>query len=185
MEFGCGVGRLLIPFIKAFKPAAATGYDISEGMLLECEANLKRSKVRTKSKLKTSLDDSTYDFAYTYYVLQHIDRVRGEGIFAKILGNLNPGGVAVIHFTISCAVREEVMVPDWFYNILRTRGALIRLVKAFLGFDPGDPEMKIIKYDLAKMVLTAEDLGCSLRHTEVLRHGGSVVGVVLYLVKPR
>lgn len=140
---------------------------------------------KNKSELKTSLDDSTYDFAYTYYVLQHIDRVRGEDIFAKILRNLNPGGVAVIHFTISCAVREEVMVPDWFYNILRSRAALIRLVRAFLGFDPGDPEMRIVKYDLAKMVLMAEDLGCSLRHTEILRHGGSVVGVALYLVKLR
>lgn len=102
LDFGCGVGRLVIPLSKRFKNVV--GMDISNGMLEEAKKNCGKFGLKNISFLKsddelTQLDNS-YDLVHTHIVLQHIPYVRGKKIIGRLLDATKPGGIAVIHISL-------------------------------------------------------------------------------------
>src|SRR6266536_2817475 len=76
LEFGCGMGRLILQ--PAFKGAACTGVDISETQIeLANKYFPLKGKARflvIKEKEKINLPAESFDFVYSYAVLQHIKR---------------------------------------------------------------------------------------------------------------
>ena len=52
LDFGCGVGRLLIPLATRF--CDANGVDVSEGMLTECKKNLEHRKLTNVESFRTN-----------------------------------------------------------------------------------------------------------------------------------
>ncbi len=101
LDYGCGVGRILIPFAGRCERVA--GVDISGGMLDESKRNLTDAGVENVDLLTAedflADDESRYDLVHSYIVLQHIEPRVGYGIIEKILTGLKPGGVGMIHVT--------------------------------------------------------------------------------------
>jgi 2-polyprenyl-3-methyl-5-hydroxy-6-metoxy-1,4-benzoquinol methylase len=103
LEFGCGVGRLLLPLAREFE--GVTGVDVSPAMLAEAERNCERAGAKNvqlvRSDDQLSQVEGAFDFVLSYLVFQHIPVRRGEAIMKRLLDLVAPGGVVAIHFTTS------------------------------------------------------------------------------------
>jgi SAM-dependent methyltransferase len=103
LDFGCGVGRLLIPLAKHAKEAI--GVDVAPGML-----KLARENIRFKGISNATVvlgDDSlskvsgTFNFINTFIVLQHIDPERGMSLIRRLMALLEVGGIFSLHLTFA------------------------------------------------------------------------------------
>lgn len=89
LDFGCGVGRLTLPLAEI--TSAATGVDISPGMLAEA-----RRHNAPGTQFVDKIPDEKFDWIVSIIVLQHIAPERGYEIIKALLGNVSPGGGATI-----------------------------------------------------------------------------------------
>src|SRR5581483_7561814 len=92
LDFGCGVGRLTRAL--AARCPSVTGVDVAPTML-----RLARESCPEATFLDR-LPDRKFDLICSLIVFQHIPTRRGEAILEELLARLNPGGVAVLQFTI-------------------------------------------------------------------------------------
>lgn len=103
LDFGCGVGRLVIPLAKRFPHVV--GVDISLSMLREAAQNCAQRGVENvqfvQSDDRLSKVEGKFDFIYSDIVFQHIPRPRGEKIVARLIDLLNDGGVAALSLPYS------------------------------------------------------------------------------------
>ena len=178
MDFGCGVGRLLIPFARIADEAV--GLDVSTSMLEEARRNCDERGLRNV-RLCAS-DDSlsglceSFDLIHSCIVFQHIPPERGRAIFSKLLRHLRPGGVGAIHLTYS-----------------KTRFALTHgLAPApppISGTDTpssnpsiqngADPEIQMNPYNVNEILFLMQCRGVQQLHIEFSDHGGEL-GVFLF-----
>ena len=127
LDFGCGVGRLLMPLSNRFKEVC--GVDISSSMLEQARTNLSS---RPHVNLVRTLDDAAgeFDFVHSSIVLQHIRPQQGMGLINRLLQITAPGGIFALHTTIGDLrwkrrmlnmMRYRVRPVHWVYNIVRRR----------------------------------------------------------------
>ncbi len=80
LDFGCGVGRMLIPFAEVAKQVV--GIDVSPSMLQECRKNCEEKSI-TNIELLQSKDNllqvtGEFDLIHSYIVFQHISTDKGR-----------------------------------------------------------------------------------------------------------
>ena len=102
LDFGCGVGRLLLPFARL--GGEVVGVDISPSMLAEAKRNCDQAGlanvVLAPSDDTLSAVDGDFDLVHTCIVLQHIEIARGLRIFEQLVRRVRPGGgIGAIHIT--------------------------------------------------------------------------------------
>jgi SAM-dependent methyltransferase len=145
LDFGCGVGRLLIPL--ALRYERAIGVDISEGMLEEAAINFDKYGL-SNATFVVSTDTlpqvrGNLDLVHSMIVLQHIPARRGLQIMERLLNLLNPGGIAALHVPIS----PHSLIRNAF-NLATSRvPGLNTLTNVVRGRRPGDPFMLMNNYD--------------------------------------
>jgi 2-polyprenyl-3-methyl-5-hydroxy-6-metoxy-1,4-benzoquinol methylase len=102
LDFGCGVGRLVIPLARRY--AEVVAIDVSASMLQEADKNCTAAGFGNVTFIKS--DDAltaltgSFDFVVSYIVLQHIPPVRGYRIIDRLLTSVSPGGRAMIHVSL-------------------------------------------------------------------------------------
>src|ERR1700721_2350631 len=88
LDFGCGVGRLSIPF--AAQAREVVGMDVAESMLAEarlnCDAQHCHNVPLVLSDDTLSRAPGTLDLVYSGLVLQHIGIAGGRKLFAVLVG---------------------------------------------------------------------------------------------------
>jgi SAM-dependent methyltransferase len=178
LDFGCGVGRTLIPFATLAK--AVVGLDVSASMLAEAKINCDDQKV-TNVRLVAADDtlsslDCQFDLIHSFIVFQHIPFERGRVIFARLLDRLSPGGVGAIHFLYSST------------RFSATAGAPPAIpVEAKADPIPvspkSDPEMQMNPYPLTELFFIMQSFRITEFHVEFTDHGGEF-GVYLFFAKP-
>lgn len=145
LDFGCGVGRLLIPLAKHAREAV--GVDIAPKMLELCRRNAKAAGVKN-IELAESDDQLTgvegpFDFVNTYIVMQHIPPERGMRIVRTLIERLRIGGIASIQVTYAKA-RRFLKFEEPIAQFYRREGhAIVDLVDS----DWTPPEGTITMYD--------------------------------------
>lgn len=171
VDFGCGVGRLTVPIARYAK--AVRGLDVSPSMVKLAQHNIPRA-AKQKVSFKTS-DDSlhnlpaSFDFVYSYIVLQHIPVTRGMSIMARLLSNLDTGGFAALHVTYSRNAPRHKKVLLWF----REHVPLLHpLANVLTGKPAGTPLMRMHLYDLNKVLRLYEVHGITNIHVSLTDHGG-------------
>jgi SAM-dependent methyltransferase len=102
VDFGCGVGRLLIPLAGHFQKVI--GVDISHDMLLEARKNCGRLAA-TNTELVLSDDllsrvPHNIQLVHSFLVLQHIRVERGLVLMRRLAERLAPAGVCALHVPI-------------------------------------------------------------------------------------
>jgi SAM-dependent methyltransferase len=179
MDFGCGVGRLLIPFAKMAD--AVVGLDVSPSMLQEARRNCDERQLCNVRLLRS--DDllsgltGTFDLIHSCIVFQHIPVERGREIFAKLLQYLRPGGVGAVQLTYSKA------------HFASTHGALPPAVPApprvALATPVGaDPEIQMNPYNINEILFLMQRHGIKRFHAEFTDHGGEL-GLFIFFQFPR
>lgn len=181
LDFGCGVGRLVIPLSNI--ASEVTGVDVSDSMLNEAQKNCKERCITNVTLIKS--DDNLsclrqkYDLIHSFIVFQHIPVSRGERIFKNLLSHLEDGGVCVVHFTYlhSNKLKNFIKKIQRYIPLLGNISNLIKGRKFFY------PQMQMNSYDLNRLLLIVQKLGISNCLIEFTDHGGAL-GVVIYFKKP-
>jgi SAM-dependent methyltransferase len=106
LDFGCGVGRLLVPLARLAaetKGGEAVGVDVAPRMLELCRANLVAAHLRNAALVLGDDDlsrvEGRFDLVNSLIVLQHIPPDRGYRLIARLIDLLAVGGVASLQLT--------------------------------------------------------------------------------------
>lgn len=123
LEYGCGVGRLLIPAAK--QAQRVVGVDISTSMLTEARRNCDAAGIANVELLtpeQLGTDKGEFDFVYSFAVLIHLPRRTGEETIARLAALVRPGGVGVISVVLRAerhlAAFNAVMKLPFAHNVL-------------------------------------------------------------------
>lgn len=151
LDFGCGVGRLLIPLAK--HSVHATGIDVSPSMLAEAAHNCAEQRVRNVDLVSSddglSQAKGKYDLVNSHIVLAHIVPHRGHALIAALADRVNLGGFIAVQVLYSCnAPPLERAIVKLRYR-LPPLNALRNLIRG-RPFD--EPAMQLHVYNLPLML---------------------------------
>ncbi|MGI9201714.1 MAG: class I SAM-dependent methyltransferase [Woeseiaceae bacterium] len=160
LDFGCGVGRLVIPL--AGISDSVTGVDVSDHMLEETRANCDQRGLENVSLVKSDDELSqlhgSFNLIHSCIVLQHIQTRRGMKIIESLLDHLAPGGVMAIQFYYRCDASRVVR----FLVKLRYRFAIANIARNIVrGSRWNEPAMQLHTYDLDKVLDLLKAAGAS------------------------
>ena len=194
LDFGCGVGRLIIPFADLAE--WVVGVDVSPSMLIEARKNcidhgLRHVDFVVSDDSLSSLDEP-FDLVHSSIVFQHIDVLRGRRLFSRLVELIKPGGLGVIHVTYGKAYYANsfgvppglpmaaipTARPKKFAWLRRHRREDAAAPK-----ETGDPEMQMNAYNLSELGFILQRAGVPRFFAEFTDHGGEL-GVILYFQRP-
>lgn len=190
LDFGCGVGRLVLPF--AARAAEVVGVDISPSMLAEAQRNCEQQGL---NNVVLALSDDTlsavqgqFDLVHTCIVIQHIEVDRGLKLFEQLVQRIAPGGLGALQVTFACehhAANHGVAptplpsVPQpWWSSTRRALGLWARgpAIPAAAAADvpEADPEMQMNFYNMSQLLFVLQQAGAGMIHTQLTDHGGAI-----------
>lgn len=150
LDFGCGVGRLLVPLAERFDEVV--GVDISPSMLVEAEKHVSRFNGRvllTKSDDKLSAVQGNFDFIHSVIVFQHIPTSRGMEIVKALLSRLNNGGVAVLHFPYQRNASSILKILNLVRRVIPGVHPVLNVIR---GRPYNDPIMEMNCYKINDLI---------------------------------
>lgn len=181
LDFGCGVGRLILPLSHAC--TRVVGADVSDSMLREarrnCEARSITNVELVRSDDRLSAVTGDFDFIHSFIVFQHIPPERGVVILRAMMDRLVDGGVGVLHFTYARRapalrrlvhrMRKSVPLVNGIVNIVQGRSFLY-------------PMMQMNHYSLNRVFSVLDESGCGGAYARFTDHGGHL-GAILFFQK--
>jgi 2-polyprenyl-3-methyl-5-hydroxy-6-metoxy-1,4-benzoquinol methylase len=177
LDFGCGVGRLVIPLAR--RCAAVVGADVSASMLAEARRNCDQQGLADVSLVETANGlgsvPGTFDFIHSFIVFQHIPAPKGEQLLAELLDRLEPGGIGALHFTTA----QRAPAMQRFVRRLRWSAPVMHELANLLKGRPGEPLMIMEQYDLGHLWNALQEHGCEHAHLRATDHGGHL-GVMIF-----
>ena len=203
LDFGCGVGRMVIPF--AGVADAVVGVDIAASMIAEAQRNCADRGLSnvsfTYSDDAISAVGGQFDLVHSSIVLQHISIVRGRALFAALVSRVAPFGCGVIHVTFGWDVYAESYGHPPPKPVLPKQSILSSLIAGLRGIfkksiapqadsssaefaNQRDPEMQMNFYNLSELMFILHQAGVKGVHSEFTNHGGAL-GVYLVFQRAR
>ena len=182
LDFGCGVGRLLIPI--AARCQEVVGVDVSPSMLAEARRNCDEAGV-TNVRLVQGDDEVSgvsgqFDLVHSYIVLQHIPVDRGERIVRRLASLIGEDGVGVIQAPYTTG-RKEILGRTIYWARMHLPGAR-QILNLALRRSPSAPVMQMNAYSVTRLVDLLRDAGCADIHVRFSDHDGAR-GVLLFARK--
>lgn len=183
LDFGCGVGRLVIPLSAICR--TVTGIDVSESVLSEARKNAERRTITNAELLKaddslSSLQGKSFNLIHSYIVFQHIPIKRGLAICDRLIRKLEGGGVGILHFTY---YRDA----PWHRKVINATRRLGPWVNGVINLAQrkrfGEPMMQMNHYPIAALLELLRAHRISQCFMEMTNHSGHH-GVVIYFQKP-
>jgi len=199
LDFGCGVGRLVIPFAQ--HAAEVVGMDIAPSMLAEARRNCDARGLSNVSIVMSddALSNAAGEFClvHSYIVLQHIEIARGREIFSRLVNKVSPGAFGAIHITFGwdfyASSFGQMPAPPPPPPSPTRLSSMKRRIRRWLepivpASGPGpvqaavenpDPEMQMNFYNLSELMFILQSAGVQMVHSELADHGG-VYGAFLF-----
>jgi 2-polyprenyl-3-methyl-5-hydroxy-6-metoxy-1,4-benzoquinol methylase len=203
LDYGCGVGRLVIPF--ATRCQRVVGADVAQSMLSEAARNCESLGARNV-ELKRVEDDlrnlnEKFELVHSFIVFQHIPPPRGLAILRLLLAKVASDGCAAIHVTYGknygshdFGAPEPVRQVESRRSLRSTASeAKTKLLEGLRWQAPnpakapeagGDPLMPMFIYDLGKVMYVFQEAGFSNVDLSLVDHAGEL-GAMLYGVRAR
>jgi 2-polyprenyl-3-methyl-5-hydroxy-6-metoxy-1,4-benzoquinol methylase len=179
LEYGCGVGRILIPLAK--RCGHVTGADISEGMLKEAEDNCRVRHISNVAFVQAedalSPARGSFDLIHSFIVFQHIAVARGIKILSRLIDLLSANGVAVLHLMYLRDVSALKNFVDWARATSTIVHSTVNLVK---GHPINRPLMQMNAYDLNRVFAVFQQKKCHVLYVDFTNHGG-YCGAIFYI----
>ena len=158
LDFGCGVGRLVIPLAREFD--SVVGVDVSPSMIDEAKRNCESAGLRNVEFILSQDDfaahDSGYDFVNTYIVLMHIPANRGMKILGRLIDAVNDGGAAAIQLLFA---REANIFVKAIAKIRRNFWPLHSAINVLSGKKWDCPLMQMNHYNLNRVLTVLHKKG--------------------------
>jgi len=168
LDFGCGVGRLLVPLARL--STEAVGIDVSPAMLAYARASCDRAGLSNVSLESCLPADRSFDFVNSALVLQHIPVRRGLQILDQLLACLAPGGLLALQVLYDRPGSGLfTRTGRWLYaNVPRARPVLDRS----RGVAPRTPYMQMNSYPLGQVFARLNRHSCSELHVVLSNESG-------------
>jgi trans-aconitate methyltransferase len=167
LDFGCGVGRLTRALTKRVDRVA--GVDAAESMLRLARENV------PDATFSNTIPGQRFDLIISLIVFQHIPVRRGEALLDELLGHLEIGGVAALHFTF----RRPGSSLRRVARAVRARVPLVyRIAQRIRGERPM-PYMQMNEYDQSRVLAIMRRHGCSEPRIVPTNHGGIEGAIVI------
>jgi SAM-dependent methyltransferase len=175
LDFGCGVGRLLVAFAKMADEVV--GSDVSDSMLQEARLNCDERRLKNVVLVPSDDDSSgitgTFDLIHSFIVFQHIPPERGRVILSNLLRRLRPGGAAAIHLTYSKNRFADT------HGVAPAEASSKSKLDAPTVSSDRDPEMQMNPYHMNEILFLMQRQGVQQVHIDFSDHGGEL-GVFLF-----
>jgi SAM-dependent methyltransferase len=199
LDFGCGVGRVLIPFARVVDEVV--GVDVSRSMLAEarrnCDGEGLQNVLLVESDDTLSNIDGKFDLVHSSIVLQHVRPERGRVLFRALVGRVSPGGVGALHLTFADIKKVDSFgrpLPPPPEPLPPPRGSVRRLkdfVRAALGLhrprreaqmliSSVDPVMEMHYYNFSELLVMLKLAGVQQFTAEMTDHGGALGAMILF-----
>jgi SAM-dependent methyltransferase len=175
LDYGCGVGRVLIPF--AHRARCVVGVDVSPSMLAEARRNLTAAGFREVDLVVPAdlgMSSPKFDLVHSALVLQHIPVREGEHILTTLAGLLRPGGVAAIQLPIGALRRLRL------FNALMKLPLAPGALNVARGRPWSYPHMQMNVYDLSRLVVLLRREGVAMVHVVPAPPSGGYEACTLY-----
>ncbi|MGI0489680.1 class I SAM-dependent methyltransferase [Pantanalinema rosaneae CENA516] len=183
LDFGCGVGRLVIPLAAICQ--SAIGVDISTAMLQEAERNCQRFGVSNVELLQSddqlSQLQGSFDLINSFIVFQHIPCDRGEMILHQMIDRLAANGVGVLHFTYY-KQPPPTRKGQWLLWAYQSIPGLFDLRNRLKGLSQAQPMMQMNEYNLNHLFRALYQGGCQHCYVRFTQHEDTQ-GVILFFQK--
>ena len=182
LDFGCGVGRILIPLAR--RAHEAVGIDVSRSMLDEAHRNCTDAGISNVDLLLSddklsALNAQQFDFIHSFIVLQHIPERRGIKIFRSLLSRLAPGGVGALHVVYAARLPLFRRVNHWVHKNIPLAHPFANLIRRR---PLRAPLMQMNIYRLEVLLQILQDSGCTRANIQFTDHGG-YLGAIMYFKK--
>jgi SAM-dependent methyltransferase len=200
LDFGCGVGRLLVPFSRV--ASRVVGVDVAPTMLAEarrnCDERQASSVELVLSDDRLSRIEGVFDLVHSFIVLQHINPRRGLLIIDALLRHVRDGGLAVLQITYGKAYHPDTFGQPptpaesarpavqtageqrkWRWWPGRERSTSEPPSPVAPASD-ADPEMMMHAYNLSEVFYLLHKRGVRDFHADFTDHGGEL-GATLYV----
>lgn len=172
VDFGCGVGRLLIPMSRMC--GRAIGLDISATMrriCLENALNHRAGNIECYPDVEhPNLASAQFDWVNSHIVFQHIPTGIGYELLDKLLVRVKHGGAISLHFTTYKDARIVNYITDRLHFFTVDQNG-IRGVVTDQPFYPDDV-MMMNDYDVTQLYMIFHKNGFSRILTEHVDHTG-------------
>ena len=166
LDFGCGVGRLLIPMGRRFKDVV--GVDVSSAYRSLASENCTKHGV-SNVRLVASVDAmraevGTFDFVHSHLVFLHIPIRRGLRMIRGLVELLRPGGVGGMHLLY----HRDIGAARRALNAARTHFLPLHwILNGATGKSPFKPMMQANVYPLDRVLVALSDMGVPAAHVEL------------------
>lgn len=174
LEFGCGVGRLAIPFAK--RGAQVVAVDASPAMLAIAR---KHAASLTNIEFRTDLDDRQFDLVNCFLVLQRLQPGEGLAVLRELAKRVRDGGVGVFHVPYRANVSRGVAA----LRALRSRVPGVNAAMNVARRKPAStPFIASNTYDLGDVLAILQEANFDAPRLAYTRHG-DLDGVMVYAAK--
>ncbi len=202
LDFGCGVGRVLLPFAQIAD--RAVGVDVSESMLAKARQHADDEGISNIEYLRqgdlAGVAPGSFDLVHSIMVLQHIDVARGIDIFGQLVAAVAPKGIGAIQLTYAKAIHTAtlgvvpapkpapapvVARPSLLRRLLPAR-APAKVAPPVPETSPvanPDPVMLMNSYPLTPLYFHLQLAQVGTVYSEFTNHGGEL-GLFLFFQKP-
>ncbi len=167
LDFGCGVGRLTRALAKRVDRVA--GVDAAPSMLRIARENV------PDATFSLTIPDLQFDLIVSLIVFQHIPVRRGEALLDELLGHLEPGGIAALHFTF----RRPGSSLRRIARVVRARVPLVHRIAQRLRGERPMPYMQMNEYDQPRVLGIMRRHGCGEPRIVPTNHGGIEGAIVI------
>ena len=149
VDFGCGVGRLMIPLSRRFE--RVVGVDVSPAMIAEAQKNCQAFGVREPIFFRTpdEIEPNSVDFVHSSIVFQHIRPSQGLRIMEELLGKLRDKGVAALHVL---SFRKLSAMKELVYQIKSHVPGGLLAFNLMQGKKLSEPHMEMNNYPLDQVL---------------------------------
>lgn len=159
LDFGCGVGRLAIPF-SFVTENKTVGIDVSPEILEKAKAHaIEMGAENVKfllSEGRTLPKTGKFDFINSYIVFQHIETKAGMAIIQQLLDRLEVGGIMQIQATYGnnwpkikyyhYYLRANYSLYNFVYSCLKNRSLKAEPMMQMNPYDPKELFSLFSKY---------------------------------------
>lgn len=180
IDFGCGVGRILIPLAQ--RCDSVVGIDVSPSMLTEARKNCDENRIKNvrfyEDLAEFESSPECFDMVHTYIVLQHIPTKAGQKNISALINLLNAGGIGVIQLHYG----QNKSVNSLIYWAVRNIPFSKNFVNLFTRRKFWEPRAQMNQYNLNWVFKKLQSEGITDVHCSLEDHGGAL-GVIVYFKK--
>lgn len=181
VDFGCGVGRLVIPFSRV--SGTVVGVDVSPGMLEEARRNCESRGIANVQFVSSPQQlEGRYDFVHSFFVFQHIAVSRGLPLAQALVERLEEGGIGALHFIYSDG---RSRLRRLCYRLFRVVPGIYRLANLARRRTFNFPMVQMNAYPLARLLAMLETLDCHRIGGYLADQGDGYLGIVLIFQRRR